>query len=98
MKNTWHSIAMCQNGLRRVLSTKVKSVRWNRGEKKREKEKEKKIEKERKRKKRKRGKKEEEAGFSPSNFWHPKDQGIGWSVLQEVGSFSYYDYACLNGV
>ena len=34
MKNTWHSIAMCQSGLRRVLS-KAKSVRWNRGEKKR---------------------------------------------------------------
>ena len=48
MKNTLHSIAMCQSGLRRVLSTKAKSVRWNRGEKKREKEKGKKREKERK--------------------------------------------------
>ena len=35
MKNTWHSIAMCQSGLRRVLSTKAKSNWWNRGEKKR---------------------------------------------------------------
>ena len=35
MKNTWHRIAMCQSGVRRVLSTKAKSVKWNRGEKKR---------------------------------------------------------------
>ena len=67
MKNTWHSIAMCQSGLRRVLSTKAKSVWWNRGEKKREKEKGKKREKGRKRKKRKR-RKNEETNCSPSNF------------------------------
>ena len=57
-KNTLHSIAMCQSGLRRVLSTKAKSVRWNRGEKKREKEKERKERKKGKRKKRKRREKE----------------------------------------
>ena len=50
MKNTWHSIAMCQSGLRRVLSTKAKSVRWNRGEKKR------KERKKNERKERKKGK------------------------------------------